>query len=100
MDLLRDLASQQAVSAIVAAVQQSDPEEQTAVMYLRREMQFYHAYVAELGQHPAGSEAVDGAIKGGKTIKDSAEKLITRLPRVIRNLLHVLNEILGLVVRV
>lgn len=66
-----------------------------ALQLLQRELQFF---VAWKGEYEEGGKEDDlDALDAGQTIKDSAEDLIKKLPRWLRHLLKILNELISII---
>ena len=102
---------------IAVAAELEDPAIVEALSLLHQEMEFYVAWqgvptgqdvdyrgvsgaryydLGDASQTAESDNATDDAIGAGKTIKDSAEKLITKLPRPLQYILKILNEILSI----
>ena len=76
-----------------------DKTSESVLRYLRKEFTFFEKLIKQVKtdqEEDNDDDGVDDAIDAGKTIKDSFEKLIKKLPERWRKILKVLNEILNL----
>lgn len=124
-DVFVRLLSDDALDAVREAVRDelTDEDSVEAIELLCRELRFYtewrglsqqratesrveeYAVAGDYGDvlpddapvDDGADEEGDDAVGAGKTIKDSAEELIKKLPKWLRRLLQVLNELLSIV---
>ena len=100
-DVIKDLrqAEEDVKKAVLSELDSEDNG--NAIEYLDREFDFFNAQVKSLPMSHNGellaSDDVDDAIGAGKTIKDSFEKLLRKLPEKWKRRLKILNELLSLV---
>lgn len=72
-----------------------DEASEQVLSYLRKEFTFFKNLIKQV-KADQDANGVDDAIDAGKTIKDSFENLIKKLPERWKKILKVLNEILNL----
>ena len=91
------LVSSRVRSAVDRAVDSMTrlPDERPIVDLLAEEMAYFNGRFSALGASSPEDE-IDSGLESGKTIKDSIDDVVT-LPRWVRKLLKVLNELLSLV---
>lgn len=76
-----------------------DKTSESVLRYLRKEFTFFEKLIEQVKKdqdEDNDDDGTDDAIDAGKTIKDSFEKLIKKLPERWKKILNVLNEILNL----
>lgn len=87
----------EAINAVPIAVyaELHEHDDPVALRLLQRELQFF---IARKGEYEEGGKEDDlDALDAGQTIKDSAEDLIKKLPRWLRHLLKILNELISII---
>jgi hypothetical protein len=89
--LSRDILSE----SLLPVLTRMNSEERYTMDLIVQEMDYYNTRYRRTDTREKGFTAVDG-VEDAKTIKDSFEKFIRKLPRPIKKGLSVLNEILGL----
>lgn len=91
-DVLGTLSNETGVAAMREAAKAEEREDPHVIDCLTRELSYFNRLVED--EYAQGS---DEAVEVGKTIKDSVEKLIGKLPKPLKRLLAILNELLSFV---
>lgn len=101
-DVIDELQSDDAMEAVRNAVKTADrnPDNKKVNAFLERELKFFNSLIAESRNYDTkitlSEVETDEALGAGKTIKDSFEEQIEKLPDWIKKILKVLNEILSI----
>jgi hypothetical protein len=97
--LLKDDAMTAVRQAVDTENRSTDGEQITT--FLGNELQFFNSlvksYDAAMNSTQLSESAADEALGAGKTIKESLEGLLESLPKWIKKILKVLNELLSLI---
>lgn len=101
-DVTDELLKPNLVQDVRSAIEdmQTDPDDKVVLDFLEREIEFFNNLIASsrtpTNELNMSEEETDDAIEAGGTIKESFEKIIKRLPKIVQGILKILNEILSI----
>lgn len=101
--VIESLLKEDAMSAVAHAVdtENRSTDGQQITTFLGDELRFFNdlvtSYDTAMGKTELSESDADEALGAGKTIKESLEDLLESLPKWIKKILKVLNELLSLI---